>query len=518
MGFLSKGPLLLVLAWIVSTSVCTRADGVNLSIASDPYLTGGLFVSPALPQEEQTVVVTVRAYCAGGPPTGVKAKVAVLDSRDSEVTSETIPLEVKNGGLEGRWEWKAGKNGLYRVDVLLDPENKVDGDSELDNSAEILLPVLIKGRPLHFAWYSEPENARWVTCVTSSDEKNQPRLRERGIMPLNWEYGGMSWSYYDKDKASTDPESVLAELEELFLRKYARDGDIQGFGIDECGGYAGTWAHKASIASMKGLVRARREKPGRFFAVWNGGGLNPELAALYRQGVDLLLLETYLWRALPDELGAEDIYQVIVDRIEPTVRSSDMFRPAYGNHCHTLIALDTSERPDRCDLGEQENVVRFIRQRFPEMRGIAWYNGGYGNKSYGMERNEENDRQHRAVLDNADHLCLKYFVEPCLTFLQEALWLSSDVDGGHILNAAVSNIGAIDSGEVSVEFLLDGMPLDVQKAEKVPAGPNRNENRAIFKQPIFPEPGPHTATARITSAPNATVLECKISKEVFIQP
>ena len=303
----------------------------------------------------------------------------------------------------------------------------------------------------------------------------------------------------------------------MFLEKYGTDADVHGFGIDECGGYPGTWQYDASIASMKGLIRARRETRQRFFAVWNGGGLRPELAGYYRKAADLLLLETYLWRAMPDELGADDVYQVIVDRIEPTVRSCDMFQPAYGNHCYTLIALDTSERPDRTDLGEQEQVVRFIRRRFPEMRGLAWYNGGYGNKRYGMARGEESDRLHAAVLANADRLCFEYFVKPCVTLMRESLWMKQHADGSVVLTAALSNIGGVDSEEVTVEFLMDGVPVGVQTADCAPAGPNRNENRTLLKMPVTAPTGSRTFKARIVSAPGATVLDSAVILERYTQ-
>ena len=506
--------VVMLLVCVAIVSVTSAYAEPNISISADPYLTGGLFTNPLLPREGQDVEITVRAVCSGTIRKQIQARLTVLDPKGNKVDEKALVLEKGKETAEAVWSWSSDRNGLYTVRAELDPENKVAEENEEDNVAELILPVIVKGRAMHFAWYKCMPGTRWATCVTSTRGGEHERLAERGVLPLNWAYGGMSWSYYDKEKAKTHPEEVLADIEELFFEKYSGDADVYGFGIDECGGYPGTWAFDASIASMKGLIRARREQRGRFFAVWNGGGLRPELAAVYRRAADLLLLETYLWRALPDELGVEDVYQIIIDRIEPTVRSCDMFQPAYGNHCYTLIALDTSERPDRVDLGEQEQVVRFIRRRFPEMRGIAWYTGGYG--GYGREKTKETDRQHDAVLANADRLCFAYFIKPCVTLMRESLWLNHNQDGSTVLTAAVSNIGGVDAGEVAVEFFMDGASVGVQAADMVPAGPNRNENRVFLKQPVSVQSGPHTFEARITAAPGSTVLDNAIELERFV--
>jgi hypothetical protein len=518
---------------ILGAVVCAVAAAAapNLSISTEPYLAGGLFSCPTFPHEGQEVVLTVRAGCSGDLAENPLASLVIRDAHGAVLAEKTLTLSIvlpvasKAGDdsdppapcAEATWTWSSERNGLFEVEVVLDPGNTIQEENEQDNTATLVLPVIVKGkgRALHFPWYREIPTARWATCVTSTREPQQARLAERGVTPLNWEYGGMSWSYYDKEKAKSDPEAVLAEIEEVFYSKFTSEGATHGCGIDEIGGYPGSWKFKASVASMKGLVRAKAEKPDRFFAVWNGGGPRPELAALCRQGADLLLLETYLWRALPDELGVQDIYESMVSRIEPFIRATDMFQPAYGNHCYTLIALDTSERPDRCDLGELEQVVRFIRRRFPEMRGIAWYTGGYGN--CGLVRTEETDRHHEALLRQADRLCFDYWVKPCITLMPECLWLGRDDEGNPTLNVAVTNLGSVDSGEVSVEFLVDGAPVGVRSAACVPAGAGRNASTVRLTQPVSLTTGSHTFLARIVSAQGATVLDSVVEQERLLQ-
>ncbi len=492
----------------------------NYAISSEPYFTGGLFTDPLIPHAGREITIGVRARCDGGAKQKPSAQIEVLNAAGETVFKKELRLQPspvaepdkreKNAPpetpqAETSVAWTPENNGLFRVRAVIDPGNAVHEADESDNAAELALPVVVagKGGELHFPWYRESPNTRWCTCITSSEKTK--RLLERGVTPLNWSYGGMSWSNYDKEKAKTDPGAVLADIEKAFYERFTDTADVCGFGIDEVGGYPNTFSLDASVASLKALARAKAEMPSRCFAVWSGGGLRPEVAAYCRKGADLLLIETYLWRALPDELGCQDIYAGLDARIGPFIRSMDMFQPAYGNPCHTLFGLDTSERPDRTDPGELEQVVRYIRQKYPEMRGVAWYNGGYG--GYGLKRNAETDKHHESVLRKADDLCFQYWIKPCITLMDRSLWLSEDAQGGKSLVLAVNNLGSIDSGEVVVEFFADGSSLGTQRIDCVPAGTGRNRCMAQIRQPIGAGGGPHVFKALIASAPGATVLD-----------
>jgi hypothetical protein len=510
------------MALVFACCMSMRVYAANLSISAEPYLEGGLFANPVLPTQGDSVTITVRAECEKKTPATIPARLTITEMNQETLVTQDLELAREERYAVARFTWSSKDNGLFTVRAEIDTNNQISESNEADNTAEIIVPFIVKGRnfKLHFPWYREVPYARWTTVVTSTEkgEGNFARLEERGVIPLNWEYGGMSWTYYDKEKAQTDPEAVLEEIRQTFYEKFTRGGDeIRGFGIDEVGGYPDTFHLDASIVSMEALAQAKREKPRRFFAVWNGGGPRPELAGVVRKGADLFLLETYLWRALPDELGTEDIYDAIEARVSPYIRNTDMFQPAYGNDCYTLIALDTSERPDRTTLGEQEEVIRFIRQRFPEMRGIGWYNGGYGSQHYGLERTEEMDRHHEAVQRNADHLCFEYWIKPCLTFLPRSIWIERDTSAETVVTAALSNIGAVDSGPVTVELLCDGEVVAQESVDILPAGANRNEDRVFFSQGISLEQGLHTLQARIASAPGSTVLEGSVALERFIQ-
>lgn len=508
----------LCLIAITLTASLAPAYAVDLAISADSYRTAGLFTSTVLPEEGSDVNIVVRARCEGDVSDPITARLTLLRKDGATVAERNLILNNKGALAEGSWTWKAAANGLYKVVATVDPDNAIAESNEHNNSASLDLPVIVAGRTLHFAWYrDEPyPRARWTTCVTSTQGDPEP-LAERGVKALAWASGGMSWSSYDTSLLESDPERFWREGEDAFYKGYTSrlTPGIAGQGIDELGGYPGSFSAQASAMSMKALVRAKREQPDRFFAVWKGGGVEKNDAQYVRYGADLFILETYLWRAIPEDLGVEDIYATIRVRLEPYIRSFDMILPAYGNPCYTLIGLDTSERPDNMALGEQEQVVRFIRQSCPEMRGLAFYNAGYG--GYGITRTPEIDKHHQAALDNADRLCFEYFIKPCVTLMERSLWATRD-DRGWVLTAAVSNIGGMDSAPVTVEFLVDGKAVGRQTAVKVPAGPNRNHNRALLKQRITPKPGLHRFEARIVTAPDdATVLDATVGCERFLQ-
>ena len=505
----------IIVAMFAGSAVSTNAGDV--AITADPYASGGLFTNPVLPAEEEIVTITVRATVEGEAPDHINADLTIVapDGTEQHYPVALVPGE---GEATGCIEWEAGRNGLYTVTAKLSPAKTMTEANKANRTAQIVLPVIARDKKLHFVWYREVPTMRWTTCVTSANDSAQcERLAEHGVIPLNWEYGGASWSYYDKEKAEAEPDAVLKEFEEVFDDKFTDElpEASRGKGIDETGGYPGTWKEQASAASMRALVRAKHQHPERFFAVWHGGGLRTALAQYYRQGVDLLLLETYVFRAIPQALSINDIYQMIRDRLDPLIRSADMFAPAYGNYCYTLIALDSSERPDYIDLGEQEQVIRFIRRICPEMCGIAWYNGGYG--GYGLDKSPAMDAHHEAVLANADQLFFDYYIKPCVTLMRESLWLGKNEAGSDELTAAISNIGGIDSGEVTVEFRVDGKHLATQTVPMVPAGPNRTANRVLLKQPLSLPSGLHEFDARLIAAPGATVLDAVARCERMVQ-
>lgn len=97
----------------------------------------------------------------------------------------------------------------------------------------------------------------------------------RGVIPLDWAGGNV---YLDR------------EVEEL-ARKWSSkfEAGHYGIAIDEFG-----WNNKKEIWKFKQVLALVREKhPDGFIAVWHTGLLNNVYCELYKQYVDLVLLESY---------------------------------------------------------------------------------------------------------------------------------------------------------------------------------------------------------------------------------
>ena len=212
-----------------------------------------------------------------------------------------------------------------------------------------------------------------------------------------------------------------------------------------------------------------------------------------RNGVDLLLLETYIWRALPEDLGTEDIYQMIRGRLDTFIRGADMLLPAYGNPCYTLMALDTSERPDVTNLGEDgascplhpPHLPRDARNRLVQRR-LRQHQMGHQGIHPGNRAQARRDHRRGGP---ARLRVLRQTVPDVPA--RESLGKEGRIRrmGSH--RGAKQHRRGWIRGPVAVEFLVDGKPVGRQTAASVPAGPNRNHNRAFLKHAVKAAPGSH---------------------------
>jgi len=513
---------------LAGLSLATQPAGAlePIRIQEGSYQSGGLFARPVLPVEQEAITVTVRAQGKAGGSGEVPAMISIIDSMGVEVAH--LPLSLKPAGdvVEGCVQWSSAKNGIFVVRAELQAMEGAELDAK-GVKAEMILPVVNKARRPDFLWYNASSEVRWATviaCASNCKCKSRPckiscvskavgRFHERGITALGWSYGGGSWygASAALKKEGATPEALKTAEEKLF-QMWSGDTICDGMGLDEFGGYPLSDAEQFSIAGGKALLRARQKCPNRIFAVWQGGGIREAMLGYYRNAADFLLLECYLGRAVPQELGTENIYAYIHGKLEPFLRGTDMLLPVYGNRCRTLVALDTSERPDWIEPGEMEQVVRYIRQNWPELRGMAWYNAGFG--GYGLKITPETTDIHRQILQKADQLSYDYFIKPCLTLLPNSLWIAGQGTSRE-LTVAISNIGAVDSGNVKVEFWVDGQPVATVAAPSVPAGANRLQNRVILRHLIELKPGTHHIEARILQAEQSTVLEPTVSTDVF---
>jgi len=313
-----------------------------------------------------------------------------------------------------------------------------------------------------------------------------PLLQRRGVRALVWMYGSNHPAAADK---SVPVESLGAEAEKYY--RVPEDFDFDGYGMDEFGAYPQSEGERRGLAWLRGLIQARRQFPKGFVAAaWHGGGVRDEWVGLYKQAADLLLLEAYDMFYVPHELGTENIFEDLRGRLIAP-RGADLLTRAYGSKCKVLLSLDLcGENGTYGDPGELEQVMRFIRREFPEMRGIAFFNVGT-----------------ETVERAADRLCFDYFIRPVVTFQHNSLWFDRFAERPQIV-AAVSNIGAMDSGPVTVRLKVNGKAVGTQRVGRVPAGSGRLADRVLARWDWRPrQPGVYDLEAEVLAAPGSTILD-----------
>jgi len=462
----------------------TAAPAVELSLTATPYSTGGLFTNPLIPAEGETVTFTVRAAVAEEVRAPLEADLTLRSANGRTLWRDRRTLILEKGQATASFHWTPRHNGLYTLRAVVDPEDRFPEEDPSDNAATLELPVVVPGRRPYFPWFGEREHLRWANLWGGGFQaEHLARWQERGVRPLAWKWG---------TNLPGQP------TEEDFYRLYREMGDCPGIALDECGYYPTPEAMERFATCLQGLARAKRERPDRFFMVWHCGSFYPEQAALYREACDLIVLESYVFYYAPQGLGTDNLYDFLDMKMLPA-RQVDLLGPTVPQ---VITSVDL--HPQSFHRGELENVIRHLRRRWPEMRGFGVFGGLIPEKAMEEERA-------RAIADEqfVDQLCYEYFVLPVLTFLPGSLWVSRADDGRRHLEAAVSNLGGMDSGPVRVGLAVDGKQLAAKEVPAVPAGNSRLDNRVVVTGPDLP-PGRHHLRAWIETAGSGTLLDREI--------
>ena len=117
-----------------------------------------------------------------------------------------------------------------------------------------------------------------------------------------------------------------------------------------------------------------------------------------------------------------------------------------------------------------------------------------------------------------DEMCLKYFIKPVLTLMENSLWVQQTPEGEGETCVGVSNIGGMDSGPVTVSVYDSDRKIGHLSAGKITAGPSGHTNRLVLKSTIRLENGDHTLRAVIDDAPGSTVLDGHTTTNWYWQP
>ncbi len=469
------------------------AYAVDLVISADSYATGGLFTNPLIPGEKDIVTITVRATVEGEMPAGIAANVAIT-APDGASRHFPVELTPKEGQATGTFQWKAWQNGLYRVVATLDPDNAIAEANEQNNSAAIKLPVVITGRRPHFPWFAERDWLRWATIWAGAiSQDNIARWQERGVLPLAWKWGLSLPGAWGED-----------EIYEMMLKF----GEASGGAVDECGYYPTPESIERFQTFVRGMARAKRELPDKFFMMWHSGSFYPEQAALYRSACDLVVLESYVFYWAPLRLYAENIYDHLDMKMLPA-RQVDLLN-ATGKGPQVITSVDL--RRGHFNRGRMESVIRHLRRKWPEMRGFGIYGGL-------VPRDLPEPQRAKAITDEqfVDRLCYEYFIASVVTVLPGNLWVTRQDDGSYAVEVAVSNIGGMDSGPVTVKLYADGKLLKSTQLKQVPAGDSLLHNQVMVSADWAPTSGPHQLSACVGPVPGSTVLDGEASSTYYVQ-
>lgn len=492
---------------VLLVAICLQMVAVSgwaaeLAIKSQPYGAGGLFTRPLIPGEKDTVTITVRATVQGEKPNSIECRLGIT-APDGKTQHHDLPLAEKNGEIQGEFQWQPERNGFYEVRADLDPKNRIAEVDEKNNSASITLPVVVSGRRPHFPWFGQRDYLRWATIWAGGFNKEQvEHWFERGVTPLAWKYGNNFPNKID---------------EEGFYKMYSGFGETFGIAVDECGFYPQTLAPDAQqkvssvgrfVDCLRGMARAKKENPDKFFLMWHCGSFYPEQAAMYRSACDLVVIESYVTYFGPKGLFTENVYNVLDMKMLPA-RQLDMLN-ATGKGPQVITSIDL--KPQNFHRGEIENILRHLRRTWPEMRGFGIFGGL-------IPKEATEEQRGKAIADEqfVDRLYFDYFVPPVVTILPGNVWVSRPAEGGYRVEAAISNIGGMTSGPVEVSLFEDGRMLEKVGLDQVPAGDSLLENRAIASVLWQPAPGNHRLEWRIVSASGSTVLDARQETEYYVE-
>lgn len=469
--------------------LCGSAYATDLSITAEPYGMAGLFTRPLIPAERDTVTITVRATVTGEAPEAVDAKLTVI-APDGSITPCPLAMAAQEETFIGSAEWTAADNGLYRVKAVLDPDNAVEEEDEDNNAAELDLPVVIPGRQPHFVWYSLADYLHWANVSGKTGAEAAVRGHERGRTMLQWHSGSC--------KPGVTEESAYM----WFNRRMKKNpvASQYGMAVDELGYYPKPESEKSFREYMSAARRWKKENPGKFLMIWHCGTLYPEQAAGYRGACDLVVIESYVHHWGPAGLGTENYLDVIDMKMVPTRQCDLLVETGRGTQAITSVDLTypTFHR------GMIVKIFRHLRREWPEMRGIGFFGD--------CTRDAPEDdaaAMVKGVANNkyVDQLCFDYFVRPVVTIQPGNLWVNREDDGSTRITAAVSNIGGMDSGPVTVRLKAGIRRSETIELETVPAGNNLKENQARAEVTWDLGSGRHRISAELEPPQGAMVLD-----------
>ncbi len=377
--------------WILFTLPTLCAT--NLYINPNGIYTNDITFSNPIPLVNEKVKIKVRVHNEGEETvenTRVRCKIENPDKQAIFKAENIIKKIPDKSSRQTAFIWAGKENGLYKIEIIVDPENEIPEKNEKDNRVTLILPVVLK--KLYFFWWVGRRDIRWINIISENWHKEEVSRYwlSRGVIPACWR-GGYC-------KKNLTKNNIIRYWIEPYYEGYPAIA-IDEFNYDNGG--------KIDKKMAEALLEVKKAVPKLFVICWGAGGLGADLLLrTFKTSADLVVPEIYV--RFSEEYKRFDI----------TAKLARKFHLADK----TIIALGlgkwiTTEY-------ELENQIRYVRKIFPESPGIGFFCSG----------------AYPELIRCADKLCFKYFIKPVITHTYNK----------HTFT--IKNIGAVDARNVKIEY------------------------------------------------------------------
>ncbi|MFA5645236.1 MAG: hypothetical protein WDA18_02630 [Candidatus Ratteibacteria bacterium] len=471
-----------------------RKSNANVVIDTSDYRNSDITVHPLLPIQGQEAIIKSKIHNQSQQELSLLLSLQIYDS-DNYCATKQISIAAKSV-KEVEWKWVPKKNGWKKL-VISATEDK----TKKKISSSIQVPVI--ATPLYFSWFGEDKDLRYANLVMANDKETQNHWKSRGVLPWMVKSVKRAIPWLKREVKDKGPSELYKEYLHFELDKIG----ASAIHIDEIGGYSDR--EISERPHLEGIRLFKKKYPDIFVGLYVCGSLKPSVALLAvksNPSVDLLLLESYLNYKVPI-FNSYTRYTYFDQRIL-TARDYDALE-------HSLMVLGVMGKEDEYELStfDLEEQVRYIRSEAPEMPGIGFYSAGTKNKELKLF---------------ADHLCLKYFIQPVIAFWDRDLFLSDSTPtkGSSVsIKAVIHNIGGMDAEKIKVSFY-QGDPLAGGKkigksvvVQSLPADKGVPRGKYVVEQIWKPtKVGHHNLFVEvIPEKPGVTLLNGIAKRTVFVQ-
>jgi len=394
-----------------SVLICGLCVGTVKSAEDTNALSVDITLFKAIPAENDKVEIGAKVVNNGAAEAeGVNVIFRITDDKGAVSFSakDIITSIPSNSFAVSRQFWEPGKNGFYRLEIVVDHKDRPREKSKI-KKAVLEIPVVKENIHIHY-WYA-PKTQKYVTIIRCGDE-DKGYWRDRGVIPSRWTCGYACRKYIKKD-------ATESEIKEYYIKLWSSAlSNSHSISIDEFG----SSKPPLSVAMDSALVEVKKRFPESFICPYIPG-LTENSIKSFKEAADLVLPERYFHSsACYSGFNREWLHAR-----EGGIAGKTLFCLGLGSGW-----INTE--------GELLNQVRYIRKLAPEMKGIAFFG-----------------RTIEVIYQSIDKAVLDYYIKPVI-FARPAA----------NMQYSIKNIGGMDAKEVRIEFYQGWPELGAEKkGEKI---------------------------------------------------